>query len=74
MLRENALCLCDDDNDLEMALACKRAFVPGISSTSMAQIIEQNAIKITVTGGIGDLDEGTSATERALDGVLGMAN
>lgn len=74
MLRENAVCLCDDDNDLEMALACKRAFVPGISSTSMAQIIEQNAVKISVTGGIGDLDEGTSATERALDGVLDMAN
>ena len=74
MLLENALCLCDDDNDLEMALACKRAFVPGISSTSMAQVIEKNAIKITVTGGIGDLDEGTSATERALDGVLDMAN
>ncbi|KAI2502481.1 hypothetical protein MHU86_11987 [Fragilaria crotonensis] len=73
VLGENALCLCDDDNDLEMALACKRAFVPGISSTSMAQIIEQNPIKITVTGGIRDLDEGTSATERALDAVLDMA-
>ena len=65
--------MCDDDNDLEMALACKRAFVPGISSTSMARISQENAIKITVTGGIGDLDEGTTATERALEGVLDMA-
>lgn len=56
-----------------MALACKRAFVPGISSPSMAQIIEENVMKITATGGIGGLDEGTSATERALDGVLDMA-
>ena len=74
VLHENALCLCDDDNDIEMALACKRAFVPGIRSTSMAQIIEKNGGKITVTGGIGNLDEGTNATERALNQVLDMAN
>ena len=69
-LSQHAVCVCDDDNDLEMALACKHAFVPGISSESMAQVLMKNSDQITVTGGIGDLDEGTGATERALDQVL----
>ena len=69
-LSQHAVCVCDDDNDLEMALACKHAFVPGISSESMAQVLMTNSDQITVTGGIGDLDEGTGATERALDQVL----
>ena len=72
-LDQNALCLCDDDNDLEMALACRHAFVPGISSASMGQVVKENGNKITVTGGIGDLEEGTGATERALAAVLDMA-
>jgi hypothetical protein len=53
-----------------MALACKHAFVPGVSSESMAQVLMKNSDQITVTGGIGDLDEGTGATERALGQVL----
>lgn len=72
VLSENAVCLCDDDNDLEMALACKHAFVPGISSASMAQVVENNTDRITATGGINELEEGTVATERALDAVLEM--
>jgi hypothetical protein len=72
-LEQNALCLCDDDNDLEMALACRHAFVPGISSGSMAEIVNENGNKITVTGGTEELEEGTSATERALAAVMDMA-
>jgi hypothetical protein len=31
------VCLCDDDNDLEMALACRRAYLPSVSSDSIAR-------------------------------------
>lgn len=72
-LDQSALCMCDDDNDLEMALACRHAFVPGISSVSMAQVVNENGNKITVTGGIEELEEGTIATERALAAVIDMA-
>jgi len=69
VLENNAVCLCDDDNDLEMALACKHAFVPGISSESMRAVIQANPNKITATGGVDNLEEGTGATERALDAI-----
>jgi len=69
-MASSALCLCDDDNDLEMALACKHAFVPSVSSESMALATESNPDKITITGGINGANEGTSATERALEFVL----
>lgn len=72
LLDKSAICLCDDDNDLEMALACKHAFVPGISSESMGQVVKNNAERITATGGINELEEGTGATERALDAALKM--
>ena len=72
VLGENAVCMCDDDNDLEMALACRYAFAPGISSESMAQVVKNNGNNIIATGGVDGLEEGTSATERALDAVLGM--
>lgn len=62
--------MCDDDNDLEMALACRHAFVPGVSSTSMARVILDNPNQITSTGGPGLSAEGTTATEAALDLVL----
>lgn len=52
-----------------MAMACTHAFVPGISSESMARIVQANPSKITATGGVGGLQEGTSATERALASV-----
>lgn len=67
---KHSVCLCDDDNDLEMALACGHAFVPGISSDSMEQTVLENQSQITVTGGLDTGLEGTSATERALDLIV----
>jgi hypothetical protein len=54
-----------------MALACKHAFVPGISSDSMAEVVEKNPDRITATGGSNGI-EGTVATELALDAALKM--
>jgi len=69
-LSKHAICLCDDDNDLEMALACQHAFVPGISSDSMARVIEEHPNQITSTGGPGQDLHGTKATEKALELAL----
>jgi hypothetical protein len=49
LLAKHAVCLCDDDNDLEMALACQHAYIPGISSKSMAETIGKNPNRFTVT-------------------------
>lgn len=69
-LAKHAICLCDDDNDLEMALACHHAFAPGVSSDSMARVISDNPRQITATGGPGQALEGTRATEKALQLAL----
>lgn len=78
-LERNAVCLCDDDNDLEMALACKHVFVPNVSSESMARVLREQKEKITVTAaltleeysnGLNDAIQMTQATERALSLLL----
>ncbi|CAB9504674.1 expressed unknown protein [Seminavis robusta] len=72
ILSKHCVCLCDDDNDLEMALACQHAFIPGISSTSMANVIGKHPHHFSQTGGKHSNDgiEGTIATEQALSLVL----
>jgi hypothetical protein len=71
LLSNHCVCVCDDDNDLEMALACHHAYIPAISSTSMEEVIASNPMHFTQTGGKdhGGL-EATVATEKALDLVL----
>ena len=69
-LSKHAICLCDDDNDLEMALACSHAYIPDVSSDSMAEMIRKHPDQLTVTGGPGRELEGTHATEKALELVL----
>ena len=65
-LSKHAICLCDNDNDLEMALACQHAFVPGMSSKSMADVIRVHPDQLTLTDDL----EGTHATEKALELTL----
>jgi hypothetical protein len=66
------VCLCDDDNDLEMARACRHAYVPEVSSASMEAIIERHPEHFTVTRGmVGGVDvSSTDSTEAALSMVL----
>jgi len=40
-LSKKAVCLCDDDNDLEMALACHHAYLPSVASESMEETINE---------------------------------
>ena len=65
---DGAVCLCDDDNDLEMALACSHAYLPSIGSESMQRTVDANPDKITKA--FDDDTKGTNATERALDLVF----
>jgi len=70
-LSEHCVCMCDDDNDLEMAMACGHAYIPGISSESMEKTIEANRDHFTVTYDSEEKREGVFATEYALDLILG---
>ena len=78
LMSTHAVCVCDDDNDLQMAFACHHAYIPGISSASMGQAIQDNPDHFTLTGkGGGDSTssdnsavEGTKATEIALELIL----
>ena len=70
-LSKYCVCLCDDDNDSEMALACEHAFIPGVGSTSMKEVIKQKPMHFSRTGeDHQSVVEGMVATERALEVVL----
>ena len=47
-LSKHSICLCDDDNDLEMALACQHAYLPDISSQSMMDITQKYPKHFTI--------------------------
>jgi hypothetical protein len=70
---KHAVCVCDDDNDLEMAMACSRAFIPTVTSTSMKEAIDRYPSHFVVTAR-GDEDEedrpGIEAAELALSMIL----
>ena len=68
-LKSHACCLCDDDNDVEMALACRKAYLPSITSESMQKLVSENSDMIVTQ----NADEGkveSLATEAALEMVL----
>lgn len=64
-LLKPCICICDDDNDLEMAAACGKVFLPTVTSESMQQAVAQSE-KIFV---MENKEEGiieTKSTENAL--------
>jgi len=48
-LSKYAVCMCDDDNDLEMALACHHAYLPDVASQSMRDTVEKFPDHFTTT-------------------------
>lgn len=66
--------MCDDDNDIEMALSCLHAYVPLISSESMEQCIQLHPANFTVISMSKNTDDGVEATEKALALVLERLN
>ena len=69
LLSQKCVCMCDDDNDVEMALGCLHAYIPSVSSDSLLQTIEENPTQFTLTSEQGRI-EGTAATEAALSMIL----
>lgn len=69
-LLERCLCLCDDDNDLEMAYACGKVYLPALTSQSMRDAVKHNRHRFVVTEIIVENVTGTKATEVALAQVL----
>lgn len=66
VLAQNCVCLCDDDNDLAMAKACRHAYLPGLSSESMKKAVQVDRGHYTYSEDL----EGTEATEAALREIL----
>jgi hypothetical protein len=64
-LAKESVCICDDDNDIEMALACAHAYIPALTSESVVECIRDNPYKLTQTFQEGLVEE-TFATEAAL--------
>ena len=67
-----SVCICDDDNDIEMALACSHAYIPALTSDTIEDTIRKNPTKFTQTFQQ-DVVTSTLATDAALqliyDGV-----
>jgi hypothetical protein len=67
---ESCICMCDDDNDLEMAAACGKVFLPSIASKSMQDAVNRSPEKFIVTEnellGITEM----ISTEHSLRGVI----
>ena len=61
-LSENCVFLCDDDNDIEMALSCRFAFLPDVSSESMHKLIGKNPKTLVVASSIQQSSDSNNAT------------
>ena len=68
-LDTHAYCLCDDDNDIEMALACKFAYLPSVTSESISNLAKGTS-KLIITEDIENDIVQTLATEAALEAVI----
>jgi len=66
--RNHAVLLCDDDNDLELAAACSRAYLPGAASPVIARFAETDPERFVPAFSRNCKD--TDASDRALEWVL----
>jgi hypothetical protein len=70
ILARHCVCLCDDDNDIDMALACRHAYLPALSSQSMETLVQTRPDHFTPTFSSDGTVSHTKATEAALQLVL----
>ena len=76
LLKTHAYCLCDDDNDIEMALACRSAYLPSVTSDSIRTLVESQSSSgddghlLLVTEDAEKGVIGSLATEAALEAIL----
>ena len=69
-LSRHAVCLCDDDNDLEMALACSHAYLPDVSSATMGDAIQNSRYEGRFTVTRSSSIEGINASDLALETIV----
>ncbi len=69
-LLESCICLCDDDNDLEMAAACGKVFLPSVTSDSMKEAANQSPGKFIVTENEAEGIIEMQSTETSLNGAI----
>merc|ERR1712194_132099 len=76
-LKTHACCLCDDDNDIEMALACRSAYLPSVTSESIRNLVassrqqqDEGGCKLVVTEDKTKGIVGPLATEAALEAII----
>lgn len=69
-LLKSCVCLCDDDNDLEMAHACGKVYLPALTSDSMRDAVKNNRHRFFVTENVFENVTKTRATECALAQVV----
>jgi hypothetical protein len=70
ILKTHAYCLCDDDNDIEMALACRAAYLPSVTSESMRKLAssDDNSLIVVEDETCGIVE--SAATEAALRALM----
>jgi hydroxymethylpyrimidine pyrophosphatase-like HAD family hydrolase len=61
--------MCDDDNDVELALYVSKAFLPSITSESMRTVVGSQRSHFFVAN-----KEGIFGTEQSLDEIISMCN
>ena len=66
-LSKESVCICDDDNDIEMAKACSHSFIPSLTSRTMVDTLIRFGSNFTQT--FGDDVSFTAATEVALNKI-----
>lgn len=71
-LKTHASCLCDDDNDIEMALACRAAYLPSVTSESIRSLVNntQSGGTLVVTEDATNGIIESLATEAALEAIM----
>ncbi|CAJ1941091.1 unnamed protein product [Cylindrotheca closterium] len=76
ILSNHAICLCDDDNDIEMALAVRHAYLPSLASKTMEAVIEKHTDRFTETYKLESASSGsgTGASDLALNLILESGN
>lgn len=67
-LATESVCICDDDNDIEMALACSYSYIPTLTSKTMVDTLKRKQSNFTLT--FGPDVRSTAATEAALELIL----
>ena len=66
-LSRESVCICDDDNDIEMAKACSHSYIPSLTSKTMVDTLMRHGSNFTQT--FSDDICSTAATEVALNKI-----